>query len=168
MNKMPIRGFSLLEILIALGVLGILGIAVNKMLSTLFHGTAHSWQRSELVSARDQINDSLDCVGTLSSNTAAGVIDPAAPGANCNSTSSSQVPPYLRLFRRTANGGSVPLGGNWDQTTGYHTVGDWTIRATCSAAEQSLVVRVARPQGPGLFLSDPLTKQVSYHKKVWK
>lgn len=154
------RGASLISVLVAAGLVGVVALVGAKLTANLGAGTRRAELRGEREVIRSLIYNEIDCAATF----ATAGIDPAAPGGSCTSTSApgGQSGPYLRLARRTADGNvhyltDVPGSG------GAAKVGDWSVRVSCSAAEQSLVVRVARPISGGGFARDPLNENVTYN-----
>lgn len=137
------NGYGLLSVVVAVGIGTILMLAISQSLRTSFRAAAAIGQAAELARIEQTLASDIDCEGTLAS------IDPN--GSSCSSTSApggqDSAPVYLRLRRKTLDGSvkylTPPL------VNGVARIGDWSIRATCSASEQSLVIRAARVQGSG-------------------
>lgn len=156
-RKIPIRnnGFSLIEVMIAIGVFSIIGVGVSKYMSQSMNASGNIRLSNERERIRSFVLSQIDCEATFQQ---AG-IDPANPGSSCNSTSRSggQVGPFLRLARSTVDGNVHWLTP--DLESGNAKLGGWTIRASCSESEQSLIVRMARLNENGEPIRDPLTKK---------
>jgi hypothetical protein len=144
-------GVTLLEVLLAIGMGIILMLGTINFMRNTTAVSKGNGQRLDLDELREQIFYGIDCDATFAN----AVIDPQKPGASCNSTSAAggQVGPFLTLYRKSTTTPPKPLYGF---SGGVAKVGDWTVRASCSKSEASLVVRVARPVGSG-FAADPIT-----------
>lgn len=147
-------GVSLVGVLVGVAILGITAVASSNLNVFNMRANRRFELRGELETTRRLIYENLDCTTTFSK---AG-IDPTNPNGKCPSTSTSsatQKGPWITLYRHTADGStrafSVP-----DPSTGIATLGNWSMRVSCSETEQSLVIRVARPVGND-FAKDPLT-----------
>lgn len=95
-------GFSLVTVLVAIGIAGILAVAVSKIMGIGFKGNRSIQNRTDLGHIRNLISTRLDCVRTLG----------AAP-AICDGTA---------IVMRDS--------GNRPLATG-NRIGDWTIGASC-------------------------------------
>lgn len=155
---MRIKGNALLWIVVAVAASSITLLELSRWFVGLQKATNSVKLDSELASLRQLITNSLDCGAIFS---AAG-IDPMSPGSSCGSTSAAggQVGPYLPLFRRTATS-TVPLGTfrTSSPLAGTTQIGNYYLRTTCSASEQSLVVRVGRYDESGAVINDPVLGQ---------
>jgi hypothetical protein len=147
-------GLSLVAVVVAVGLAGILALVLSSMIGGALKGQKAVDLRSDFTALKALVLSSIDCKGTFESVSPA--IDPGAPGASCDSTSSSQVAPFLRLRRATANGSVQWLTGPLNRD-GAARLGSWKVRVTCSDAEQSLIIRAARVDDNGNALKDPLT-----------
>lgn len=149
------RGQSLVSVLVAAAIGGMVMVSVTGFTTAMFRSVKHTELTGELADLRTLINGQIDCDATF----AAAGIDPNDPKA-CNTISAAGgqngAGVYLRLARKTRNGSAqfltTPLVG------GVGQLGSYSLRATCSVAEQTIVVRAARPSGNG-FVEDPLTKR---------
>lgn len=148
-------GESLVSVLVAATVGSLVMLAMTGFTSNAFKAVKHTELSGDFALLRTTLKEQVDCAATFAS---AG-IDPNNPKL-CNSNSSAKgqdaAGVLLRLRRKTTNG-SVQFVT--DALTGGHgKLGTFAVRATCSASEQSLIIRAARPQGSG-FAVDPLTKR---------
>ena len=149
------QGFTIVETLASLFIMSLVLMGMMGVFSTAFKSQRHTELTGDLEAIRTLLRSSIDCTETFKS---AG-INPVSPGSSCTSSSadSGQLAPYIRLRRKTTDGSVQWLGSDWNGTEA--TLGTWKIRASCSANEQSLVVRAGRPDGKGSFLADPLTRR---------
>lgn len=134
------NGYGLLSVVVAIGIAAILMLAISQTLRTSFRAVAATEHKIELELIKQMLANDIDCAGTLSS------IDPSS--ASCSTTSlpggQDTTTTFLRLRRKTLDGSVKYFTG--PLVNGVAKIGDWTIRATCSSGEQSLVVRAARVQ----------------------
>lgn len=137
------RGYGILSVVVAIAIGTILMLAISQTLTTTFRALAANQQGAQLEMIKQTLAHDIDCAATLAS------LDPNGSSCSSNSGSGGQdgAPVFLRLRRKTLDGSvkylTPPLVG------GVAKIGDWSIRATCSASEQSLVIRAARVQGTG-------------------
>jgi hypothetical protein len=147
-------GVTLVDTMIGLGIGVLVALTFGTLTVRFVQVDRQLAMRTDLAALREQIAAQLDCEKTF----AAAGIDPQAPGGSCKSSSAAlgQTAPFLRLIARGATGDI----GLYDAATNTARVGAWTVRASCSAADGTLVVRAARPDGKGGFFADPLTHAV--------
>jgi hypothetical protein len=108
---------SLVEILVGVGLLGVLGLAGAKLASNGLESSKSVSNRQDLVTLKETLIRRLDCYKTV------GVAPPLAASLNC-----------------AAYGSVVPRDRNNSVLT---TIGDWTITAGCS--NNSVVLKATRP-----------------------
>ncbi len=149
------KGESLVSVLVAATVGGMVMLSLSGFTSTMFRSAKHTELTGELSQLRSLIAEQIDCEKTF----AEAGIDPNDPSA-CNTTSANGgqtgAGKFLRLVRKTKNGSVQFLTTALE--AGGGKLGSYTLRATCSASEQTIVIRAARPAGNG-FAEDPLTKK---------
>ncbi len=128
-------GFSLVSVMVSVGILGIVLSGVMKMMD-LGQKTSKSNELSgERGIMRQYIYESLSCSSTL----------PPNPSQACSTD------PYLAL---KSSQNSVFLANNGANGA---KLGDWMIRARCRSSQQKLSVEFSRRAADGSALKDPLT-----------
>lgn len=155
MNRDRQSGMSLVSVLVATAMLGIIAATMSQLLGDALRTTKKIELDVELAAIRSQILTGIDCESTFAMN---GITD-ANEAASCTSTSADdgQVGPWLRLRRKTKTGTDWMTG---TLVGGVATLGRWQIRASCSQGEQSLIIRAARLDAAGNPLTNPLTKKL--------
>ncbi len=140
---------------------GAIGSVLMLALSTLLTGTFRAVKHTELTGdfalLRNTLLDQIDCDATFKEAN----IDPNDPlVCNSNSSPNGQLAArrFLRLRRKTRDGSIQYVTDSL--VNGVGRLGTLSLRATCSASEQSLVIRAARPVGK-TFLEDPLTRRLA-------
>src|SRR5690606_38517654 len=144
---------SLIGVLIAASVTAATVLALSAMFANTFRGAKHVETRAELEGIRQLLIGTLDCDATFAAN---GITNPMTSDM-CVSTSETHgqnSATKLRLVRRSRDS-QAPMGVQ--AADGSYKMGTWSIRATCSRDEQTLVVRAARKRPGGGYLTDPLT-----------
>ncbi len=146
-----------MTVLAAATIGSIVMLGASRFTSTLFKSTKHSELSADFALLKNVLNDQIDCDATFAS---AGINpnDPKFCNSNSSDTGQDQAGIYLRLRRKVSNGSVQFLTGALNH--GSAKLGTYSIRATCSVAEQSLVVRAAMPLGKG-FAEDPLTRRLA-------
>lgn len=135
--------------LVAAVILALIVAGLSQILGRNFKSLGRASLGGDLETLKASLEQSLDCTAILT-------------GVNltseCNTTSApngqASAAKYLRLYRMTQFG-SKPLTAGTPFADNSYPFGNWRIRTTCSAAEGSLVVRVARVNSDGSFVKDP-------------
>ncbi|HYX32869.1 MAG TPA: hypothetical protein VE954_07125 [Oligoflexus sp.] len=148
------QGFSMVGVLMALGLSGLVGLIVSKQTVNSLKGQKLAEYKADLSLIKSIVLSNLDCESIFSKND----LTPANITGKCVSTSNigEQIGPNLRLFRRTMDGKPFEFG-QLDAASGTIKLGNWSLKATCSAKEQSLIIRAAILDAKGNFVKDPLT-----------
>ena len=151
------QGGSLLAVIVASAIGLIVTVSIGKTLVFMFKGMQFAEGRAEFEAIRQMLAADVDCDGTMNGVNVA---------TECTSSSGTQDVSgtrYLRL-RRSVTGAGVHYFSQSLETSGNFInagrIGNHYVKATCSAAEQSLVIKVARADGAGGFATDPLTGAV--------
>ncbi len=153
------RGTSLISAVIAIGIVTLASTHLFRTTSQSMSSMRFVEQRGDMESIRQMLISGLDCSATFLDNAVNTNVDCSSTSA-LNGQSSGK---FLRLRRATLNGGVHYITGSLETSGNFANAGrfgDWYLRATCSEAEQSLVIRVARGTSTGTFAKDPLTGQV--------
>lgn len=147
MKAAPDAGFSLVNVLVGVGLLGILAAASAAIFGNMFSVNRKLELRGDIEIIRRTLFDAIDCDATIAA-------------AACNSTSApgGEQAPFLRLQRRSAVAGQPLFLTGPLEADGSARIGEWNVRASCSAAERTLVVRAARPLANGAFARDPMDR----------
>lgn len=151
------KGETLITVLAAATIGSIVMLGASRFTNTLFKSTKHTELNADFALLKNVLNEQVDCAATFAS---AG-IDPNDPkfcNTNSSDTGQNGAGIYLRLRRKVSNGSVQFLTGPLIQ--GSAKLGTYSIRATCSVGEQTLVVRAAMPVGSG-FAQDPLTRRLA-------
>ncbi len=141
-----------MELVVALGVLAILGL----IFASLFTNTFNSLRSAELKGAKGEmrqiLNRRLDCAQTLASGA------PAVTSLNFSTACTGS-----NFFKLKDKNGA--LLGVWDASSNSLKVGSYSYQTTCQANPFSLVIRAARlaPNNTSStctgFAADPMTKK---------
>lgn len=134
------RGFSLVSILIAAGLIAIGGVIVSSILTKTMKGNKSVQMTDELTSTKRILRDKVDCKKTLDKQ-------------SCPS-----------------NGKYFPLKDKSDRIIGanhgkFWKLGSWTLRASCNA--EDMTIEFAQTDVQGSFLKDPLTNKVQDWTKLF-
>lgn len=132
------HGFSLIEVLVASAVLGIIAVAIASMSGTAFQAASISNSRQDLASLKMVLREQVNCPLTL--------------GLPVDYDFSVPVPcagPYI--LKKNSPSGPVNLGGPTTPPDPERTqLGNYKIRASCVANQLQIMVESTR--------KDPLTK----------
>lgn len=129
-------GFSLVSLLVAAGVSGVLLLALTRGMDHLMRSNKHVEIRGQLESLRRKVRNAMSCRETTGT-------DPAPPYAACANTDY-----VLRNHRGEELFGANGVVGNTNLQ----------VRAFCATQADGLQVEVRRIQN-GNVLDDPLTRQ---------
>jgi type II secretory pathway pseudopilin PulG len=149
-------GFSLVMTLVAVAIAGIVAVVISRVITNGQQGIRSVELRGDLESIRQVLMTQIDCQGTFDKN---GITD-ANLDAMCKTgdddvQKTGDTP--LVLYRDTTDGPKRLIKGALE-ADGSIKFGSWWLRATCSKAGSSLVVRAARKTADGKsFAKDPLT-----------
>lgn len=144
------NGASLVTVLVSVGLFGILVQGMMGYFKTMSSSEANLRDKANYREIQTFISNNIDCVETLAQN---GI----NPATQCTSTSKpgEQKAPYIRLVRKTQDGWrwlTDPIS-----SSGVAKLGRWSIRASCSKSEQTLVIRAAMLREDGTAVKDHLT-----------
>ena len=148
-------GASLVGSLIGVGIIGMIAVSLSKLTQGTFNMVKKVENKNDVAIIKALVN-SIDCDNTLAENG----INATNIDRLCKSTSKpgDQKGPWLTLYRRTITNKAKPIAKpNEDGAAPY---GKWHVRASCSADDESLVVRMAKIDKKGHFFSDPVTKKI--------
>lgn len=148
------RGISLIGALVATGIVSVVAMGLSNLITGSLQAQKSIEIRNTKSSLQTLLTTAIDCQGTFEELG----IDPRNPGNYCSSDSENQVGPFLRLRRKTLDGSKAYFTGPLD-ADGSGRFGSWSVRASCSSKEQSLVIKIARKHDGG-FLRDPLTRAI--------
>lgn len=132
-------GFSLIEILTASSIIGLLGYGLTRMSGTAFQAASISNNSQDLASLKMVIREQVSCPLTLGLPANYDFSVPVACGG-----------PYL--LRKAAPSGSVQLGTSIAGDPERTLIGNYKVRATCSGNQLQIMVESTR--------LDPLTKTI--------
>ncbi len=134
------HGFALLSVII----FGILFLFVMTGLSTFLVQSRRAQVRSaashDVHVLRRTLANMIDCDATFADNAITNKND----AAQCPSTTLTQSGPWLHLRRKALDSTVRWLTGDLDGTTHAGLLDRYSIRATCSSADQTLVVRATK------------------------
>lgn len=139
-------GFSLVEVMVATSILGILCFAVVKMSDSAFKAASISNSRQDLASLKMIVRDQVSCPLTL--------------GLPSNYDFSVPVPcggPYKLKKVSPSNAAGVLIGVSVDAERTQ--LGDYKIRATCVSNQLQIMVESTR--------KDPVTKKIPPPKDLF-
>ena len=145
-------GFSLVSAIVGVGLVGMIAAGLATLFTRSSQMQNRVEKRAELLAVTQSLRDAVDCKATFAN---AGY-NLASIGSGCSSTSTSQTSPWIQLYRTTRTG-SAALTTAYSSSNGYHKIGNFTLRASCSAGEESLIIRAARPLPGGGFAKDPVS-----------
>lgn len=131
-----ISGLTLVEVLTASSILGILGYGVARMSGTAFQAASLSNNRQDLASLKMVVREQVNCAQTL-----------GLPDNYDFSVPAPCAGPYL--LRKNGN---VLLGTSISGDSERTLIGDYKVRATCSNNQLDVMVQSTR--------IDPLTKVI--------
>lgn len=134
------RGFSLVSVMVAMGLLVLVGIAATSMLSNTFKGNKSNQMTDELISVKRVLRDKVDCKKTLD----------------------KQSCPSKGKFFPLKDKADRIVGSNFGD---YWKLGSWTLRASCDAVE--MAIEFARTDSHGSFLKDPFTQKMQGWKNLF-
>lgn len=127
-------GFSLVEVLVAMAIAGLLAVGLSKTLDSGFRSARKLQDKGEFESIRMQIRESVSCQRTM-----AGLGSPASCTTLDLKTQSNRVIGLATTFQ------GAPV----------RKVGNWLVQSSCGAT--SLVVKLARPNSAlSDFAKDPV------------
>lgn len=143
-------GASLVTVLVSVGLLGLVIQGATIFFKNMSSTEANIRDKANYAEIQSMIFRDIDCTETLAQN---GI----NPNLSCTSTSlpGGQKGPFLRLARKTSDGWrwlTPPL-----DSSGVARIGRWSIRASCSTSEQTMVIRAAMLRGDGTMAKDHLT-----------
>ena len=130
------QGFSLIGVIIGLALTLVLSATLTKQISVSFRSQHRLHQLSDFEAIKRTIFSSISCEETLR---VAG-LGPNPPADMCQSSSLNQRPPYFNLQRHSSFG-YHPLSPGKQNIDGSYSVGNYLVRASCSAAEGSIIVQ---------------------------
>ena len=131
-----ISGFTLVEVLTASSILGILGYGVARMSGTAFQAASLSNNKQDLASLKMVVREQINCAKTL-----------GLPDNYDFSVPAPCAGPYL--LRKNGN---VLLGTSISGDSERTLIGDYKVRATCRSNQLDVMVQSTR--------IDPLTKVI--------
>lgn len=139
--KLNSQGQSLITVVVASAIgIGAM-MAIVTMMTSAFKAQRHVEMKDDMVLMRRALSQGIKCETTIP--------NPAV----CNGTT----PLILRdLSGNPLTAASLISSG---PLAGSAQMGDYYVRATCSNAERTLTVRVARALSDGTFIQDPMTKR---------
>ncbi len=132
------RGFSLLEVIIAFGILGTISATIPTQLANAYRGARRVQQVSDMAQLRLAIAKGVNCEYTY----ARAGLDTKG-GGNCGTSSFSQGSGFISLQKSTTTG-ATDLISSPQESDGSRRFGDFYVRASCSSQENSLIVQ-AKP-----------------------
>lgn len=142
-------GISLVAVLVAVAIAGIVATAIFQMLTNSMNTQRHMEYKDELRQVRNLIAERISCASTLTNSVLNGCLGAAdASGLLANG-------PYITLRDKKGN----PFGKQ--QTDGSMAMGRWHVRAKCvkSAALNTIQLATARFDKNGNIMKDPLSKK---------
>lgn len=142
------NGFSILETIIAVSILAGVVFVSTKFFSGAFRLQTRLKESSELESLRYALAETIDCAATFTG------LNPATQCTTSWGTTGQDGATFFPLRRQTQFG-TKSLGVA--QTDGSVIYGEWTLRASCSSAEGTMVLRAAKPLASGGFEKDVAT-----------
>lgn len=133
--KVSRNGFTLIEILVVISILGVVGLAISSMTTTAFKATNSSKIRLDIQDIRRTLTQSLSCRDTFA---AYGSVKPIA----CPSGTAI-------VLKNKNNSNIVPASGK---------LAGWDIDARCEdiAGDKGLSIFATKKKPGGGYLSDPL------------
>lgn len=146
-------GFSLVEAVVVLAVLGVAAAATQSLLAAAFRGSAAGDFKQGVSALSSTLRDRVSCSKTFEH---VDLTEDCLP--------STRAKP---LILRDADGDPItealePAGGAFEpldsSLRGSAKLGNYQLRAYCDRDVKSLVIRYSRPAGAG-FLLNPTTKQ---------
>jgi len=126
------RGFSLVSILIAVGLLGLGGVILSSILTKTMKGNRSVQMTDELTNMKRVLRNKIDCKKTLDKQ--------SCPSIN----------KYFPLKDKNDRIIGVNHGKFWK-------FGSWSLRALCT--EEDLNIEFAQTDNHGSFKKDPLTNK---------
>lgn len=154
------RGFSLTSVLVAVGIVGIIAVALSTTVLNGVKGQKRVELKGELETMRRSLLEGLDCAASL----------PTAP-SSCPCTDSAGTPgytcpanAYFELQSKTA--GRTMIGVNAGDVSAGKKIGSWYFRASCTPTQ--VVVEAARKGAGGAFLKDPLNGRLDSWAPLFK
>lgn len=150
------RGFSLIEVVVVAGLLGLAALSVGPLLSTGIRTNRNIANVADRTSIVQKIQSSVDCKATISHI----VPSQVANGSACE----------LSLVDVYDKSGNLLISRSQSATT---KIGEWTLRAVCrysatSSQSNGIDIELAKPKkgislpltetNPDNFESDPLQK----------
>jgi hypothetical protein len=146
-------GATLVEVLVASLFVGGMVVGALQVFTDVNRVFQQARITNDWMNIRESIAADINCIETFAN---AG-IDPSVKGTpSCPSTSKSgkQAEPYFGIYLGQS---SPQLLGNYNAATKSWAVGGWSLRASCSTAEGTIVVRAARIDAAGGFLKSPVS-----------
>lgn len=139
------RGNALLSVIVALGLAGMIFAGISAGLGTAFKASASLSLDGDREALKQMLLTAVSCSDTV--------------------TAAACAQPIIELKRRHANGTVSTLATRTGAGTKF---GKWTIRASCNATRDGIVVRAARLAPGGTltstsnthFLPDPLSNKL--------
>jgi prepilin-type N-terminal cleavage/methylation domain-containing protein len=170
-SKISNRGFSLVEVMVGLAMLGIMALATSKMLSDGYKASFKATEKSEVQSIRALVGKELDCEQTIAmAKQQYGV---SRIQDVCSSGNFLDGLP-IRLYGK----GGIPLTGalNADRYSSGRIIGSradrtdltagggervskglsWWVRSICNWPAQTLEIRAVSFRDDGAFARDPI------------
>lgn len=148
-------GFTLLEALVVIVLLSISLFIFLQFMKLSTRSTSHTNVKLAITSLSDTIRNGIDCEQTIAKNTFSRPL-------NCQAGTYKALELYdsrgVRLGTpiTAVSGAFDPLANS---NVGASQIGNWSVRAYCDSASDSLVVRFARFGNAGAFYADPLLKR---------
>jgi len=139
-NRLDERGFSLLSVIVAMGLLAIVGIAATSMLSNILKGNRSNQMTDDIISVKRVLREKVDCKKTLETQ-------------NCASVGA-----FFPLKDKSDRIIGSSFGGYWK-------LGLWTLRTSCDATD--MVIEFTNTDSHGSFIKDPLTQKIQGWKNLF-
>ncbi|NRA69364.1 MAG: prepilin-type N-terminal cleavage/methylation domain-containing protein [Pseudobacteriovorax sp.] len=139
-------GFSLVGVLIAVGIMGIIATALMRMQSNSFRNAKSLELRTDLEALKKELIENLDCSNTL----------PDDPAVACTT------PRFVDIVR--SNGDVFLANGGATGTK----MGAYNLRAICNANQSRLVIQAQQTDDNGIPVRDPIKKRVLGFREVFR
>lgn len=151
MTKSRAAGMSLVSVLMAVGIMGIVALGLSRLVTNSQDGIRSVELRGDLETIRQLLMAQVDCTSTFAEN--------KITDKNQKSQCPGPGGKGLMLYRSTSSG-ARPFTKGKLEADGSFQLGSWWIKATCDAEAETLVIRAARKKKDGTFARDPLTNEV--------